>query len=87
MSIDATVWAWDQCGITPEQKLLLLYLADIVDMDDNCIFDVEHIKNSTGFQSKEKIMRCLWAMSKKGIIDIDFVCGGPPIRLLGIVHR
>jgi len=87
MSVDATVWAWNQSGITPEQKLLLLYLADIVDMDDFCKFDYEQIMKTTGFKSREKIMCCLRAMRKKKIIDIDFVYDDRPIQLLGISHR
>lgn len=88
MSVDALAWALDKTGITPEQKLLLIYLADIVDMDDLCGFDIEHIKNFTGIKDEEKIMRCLREMRKKGIIYIDFVYDAlRPIQLIGINHR
>ena len=39
MSIDSVCWAWNKTNITPLQKLILIYLADSVDMNGHCDVD------------------------------------------------
>jgi hypothetical protein len=55
MSLDATRWAWQQRGLTPSQKLVLLSLADHADQDHRAWPSVGLIEQDTELNRKTVI--------------------------------
>jgi pyocin large subunit-like protein len=67
MSFPLTRWVWQQQGLTPTQKFVLLSLADRAGDDRGCFPSVARIEQDTGYDRKA-IYRALQALEEMGLI-------------------
>ncbi|HBG31321.1 MAG TPA: hypothetical protein DDW98_11945, partial [Gammaproteobacteria bacterium] len=87
MSLDATRWAWMQQGLSAQQKLVLLALADRADERDICFPSVARLSGDTGLDRKT-IMRAVASLEQAGIMEVVRSSGaGNRYRLVGVEHR
>jgi hypothetical protein len=63
MSLDATRWAWDRKGLSSNEKLVLLCLADMAGYGDYCWPSQGHLCRETGLHVKT-VRRVLDALSR-----------------------
>lgn len=91
MSLDATRWAWQQQGLRPLQKLILLSLADRAGPDDSVWPSYVQIAADTGADRKT-ICAAIKALKVAGILVDTGERRGKTgqvqvLRLVGVVHR
>lgn len=68
MSAKATNWAWQQTGLNPQQKLVLLALADFHSDSQGCFPSIPAICKKTGL-SRSTVLRALMGMQNLGLIE------------------
>lgn len=70
MSFKAVNWAWDQKGLTPHQKLVLLALANRHNPDVGCFPSLKKLVEDVEF-SKSTVQRSLQKLQELGLIRVE----------------
>lgn len=91
MSLDATRWAWQQQGIRPLHKLILLSLADRAGTDDSVWPSYGQIAADTGADRKT-ICSAIKCLKEAGLLADTGERRGKTgqvqvLRLVGVTHR
>lgn len=81
MSLDATRWAWQQKGLSPSEKLILLALADRCGADDTAYPSYQTLVDDTGLDRKT-IWSALRRLEEAGIISDTGERRGPTKRVV-----
>ena len=70
MSFKAVNWAWDQKGLTPHQKLVLLALANRHNPDVGCFPSLNKLVEDVEF-SKSTVQRSIQKLQELGLIRVE----------------
>lgn len=75
MSVDATLWAWKQQGLSPIQKIILLSLADRANDFNMCFPSVNRIMLDTGIGKKDTVFKAIKELEQIGLLAIEKEAG------------
>ena len=87
MSVDATRWAWQQQGLTPSEKLVLLSLADRAGESHECYPSTARLVKDTGLY-RETIYAAIRRFEELGLVEAHRSLGAVThYQLKGVCDR